>query len=92
MMALWQVWWVWLVAAAVLGILELALPGFMALGFGLGAAVVGVLIMTGVLGGNLATIILVFAVGSLAGWIGLRRWAGIRKGQVKVWDRDINDN
>jgi inner membrane protein len=91
-MELWQIWWVWLVAAAALGILELILPGFMALGFGLGAALVGVLTATGLLGGNLAMMILVFAVGSLAGWIGLRKWAGVRKGQVKVWDHDINDS
>lgn len=87
----WQVWWVWMVAAAGLGVLELILPGFMALGFGLGAALVGLLTLLGVLGDNLALMVLVFAVGSLAGWIGLRRWAGVRKGQVKVWDRDIND-
>jgi len=91
-MQLWSIWWVWLVFAALLGILELILPGFMALGFGLGAALVGVLIAFGVLGGNLAVMVLVFALGSLAAWIGLRRWAGIRKGQVKVWDRDINEN
>ena len=92
MMALWQVWWVWMVAAAGLGVLELILPGFMALGFGLGAALVGLLTLLGVLGDNLAWMVLVFAMGSLAGWIGLRKWAGVRKGQVKVWDRDINEN
>ena len=88
----WQVWWVWMVAAAGLGVLELILPGFMALGFGLGAALVGLLTLLGVLGDNLAWMVLVFAMGSLAGWIGLRKWAGVRKGQVKVWDRDINEN
>jgi len=91
-MDIWQIWWVWLVAAALLGILEIVLPSFMALGFGLGAALVGILVALGVLGGNLAIMILVFAVGSLAAWIGLRKWAGIRQGQVKVWDRDINEN
>ncbi len=92
MMEVWAIWWVWLVAAAALAILELILPSFMALGFGLGAALVGVLVGFGVLGDNLAVMILVFALGSLGAWIGLRRWAGIRKGQVKVWDRDINEN
>ena len=91
-MELWQVWWVWLVFAAVLGIVELILPGFMALGFGVGAAVVGILIAAGLLGGNLAAMILVFAIGSLVGWIVLRRMAGVRSGQVKVWDRDINED
>ena len=33
-----------------------------------------------------------FYEATLAAWIGLRKWAGIRQGQVKVWDRDINEN
>mgnify|MGYP006169384639 CR=1 FL=1 len=36
-------------------------------------------------------LILAFAVLSLGAWFGLRRTMGVRKGQVKLWDRDIND-
>jgi hypothetical protein len=36
--------------------------------------------------------LVVFAVFSLIGWIGLRRTMGVRKGQVKTWDRDINED
>ncbi|WP_343116506.1 hypothetical protein [Ostreiculturibacter nitratireducens] len=88
---LWQQWWVWLTAAAVLGIAEVFLPGFVLLGFGVGAVVVGILLWLGLLGGSLPVLILVFAVASLIAWVLLRRIAGVRKGQVKVWDTDINE-
>ena len=89
-MALWQEWWVWMVVGATLAVAEVLLPGFVLLGFALGAALVGVLVLVGVLGGNLATLSLVFAIASLVAWITLRRVVGVRKGQVKIWDRDIN--
>lgn len=90
-MTLWQEWWVWMVAGAVLAILEVAIPGFILLGFAIGAALTGLLLWFGVLGGSFATLILVFSIGSLVAWLGLRRAVGVRRGQVKVWDRDINE-
>lgn len=89
---LWQQWWVWLTAAAVLGIAEVFLPGFVLVGFGIGAAVVGILLWAGVLGGSLPFLLLVFALASLAAWLVLRKVVGVRKGQIKVWDKDINEN
>jgi inner membrane protein len=91
-MVLWQEWWVWVVIGVTLAVAEVMLPGFILLGFAIGAALVGVLLLIGVLGSNLFVLILVFAVASLIAWIALRRLVGIRKGQVKIWDRDINDN
>ncbi|KAB2886615.1 MAG: hypothetical protein F9K34_01620 [Albidovulum sp.] len=88
---LWQLWWVWMIAGAVLAILEILVSGFILLGFAIGAALTGLLLWLGVLGGSLATLILVFAVGSLLAWLALRRVVGVRHGQVKVWDRDINE-
>ncbi len=88
---LWQLWWVWMIAGAVLAILEILVSGFILLGFAIGAAMTGLLLWLGVLGGSLATLLLVFAVASLLAWLALRRAAGVRKGQVKVWDRDINE-
>lgn len=90
--AFWQLWWVWLAGGVVLAIAEIFLPGFVFLGFAIGAAVTGVLMGVGVLGGHIAPVLLFFAVASLAAWIGLRRMAGVRKGQIKLWDRDINEN
>ncbi|SPH24437.1 hypothetical protein DEA8626_03489 [Defluviimonas aquaemixtae] len=89
---LWSAWWVWMIAGAVLAILEVVIPGFILLGFAIGAGIVGLLLWLGVLGGSLAVLILVFAVASLAAWLALRKLVGVRRGQVKLWDRDINDN
>lgn len=91
-MALWQEWWVWIVIGVTLAVAEVMLPGFILLGFAIGAALVGLLLLVGLLGGNFYVLLLIFAVASLASWIVLRRMVGIRKGQVKIWDRDINDN
>lgn len=89
---LWQEWWVWVVVGVTLAVAEVMLPGFILLGFAIGAALVGLLLLIGVLGSNLFVLILIFAIASLVAWIALRRLVGIRKGQVKIWDRDINDN
>ncbi len=91
-MALWQEWWVWMVAGAVLAILEVLIPGFILLGFAIGAGITGALLWLGVLGGSLALLLLVFGVSSLIAWLALRSLVGVRHGQVKIWDRDINDN
>lgn len=89
--ALLTTWWVWLAAALVLGILEMLIPGFIFLGFAIGAAVVG-LALLGPLGLlSLPAILLVFAVVSLIAWLGLRKYFALPKGQVKTFDHDIND-
>ena len=91
-MTLWQEWWIWMVAGAVLAILEVLIPGFILLGFAVGAGITGALLWLGVLGGSLALLLLVFAVSSLIAWLALRSLVGVQHGQVKIWDRDINDN
>lgn len=90
-MMFWAEWWVWMIAGAVLAILEVAVPGFILLGFAVGAALTGLLLWLGLLGESLAMLLLVFAISSLVAWLALRRVVGVRHGQVKVWDRDIND-
>ncbi len=92
MMALWQEWWIWMVTGAVLGILEVLIPGFILLGFAVGAGITGLLLLFGILGGSLGPLVLVFGIASLIAWLALRQLVGVRHGQVKVWDRDINDN
>ena len=37
-------------------------------------------------------LLLTFAVMSLIAWLALRRILGVRQGQVKTFDSDINDN
>ena len=89
-MMIWTLWWAWVVFGVALGVLEVLVPGFIFLGFAVGAVLVGVLVGIGVLGGSVPVLALVFAVLSLAAWVGLRRVVGVKEGQVKVWDKDIN--
>lgn len=89
---MWATWWVWIVAGFVLGGLEVAIPGYIFLGFATGAVLTGALLGIGLLSGGPALLVLVFALLSLGAWLVLRRTMGLRAGQVKVWDRDINDN
>ncbi|NIY79585.1 hypothetical protein HCZ23_08885 [Celeribacter sp. HF31] len=87
-----QQWWVWAVAAIALMGLEVLVPGFIFLGFGVGAGIVALLLALGLFGSNIAVILLIFAVLSLVAWLAMRQVFGLRKGQVKVWDKDINDD
>lgn len=89
---MWQVWWVWVVAGFALGVLEVIMPGYIFLGFAIGAVVVGAGLGLGLLGGSVPLLILVFALASLAAWLALRRTMGVRDSQVKIWHKDINDN
>ncbi|MBL9074329.1 hypothetical protein [Tabrizicola sp.] len=83
-------WWAWVILGFALGVLEVLAPGFIFLGFAIGAVVTGVLVGIGIPAGP-AALILVFAVVSVVAWLVLRRTMGVREGQVKIWDRDIND-
>jgi len=87
----WQLGWIWIVAGVALAVLEVLAPGYVFLGFAVGAAVVGVLLWLGLMGGGLPMLLLVFALVSLAAWWGMRRVFGIRRGQIKIWDKDINE-
>ena len=84
-------WWAWVILGFALGVLEVLAPGFIFLGFAVGAVVTGILVGFGIPAGP-AALILIFAVVSVAAWLVLRRVVGVREGQVKVWDRDINEN
>jgi len=88
--ALWSLWWVWGVIALGLAIIEILLPGFVFLGFAIGAAAVAVILLTP-LSLTFPVLLLVFAVLSLAAWLILRRVFALPKGQVKTFDTDIND-
>jgi inner membrane protein len=88
---MWTTWWVWIVAGFALGVLEVIIPGYIFLGFAIGAVLTGGLIGMGVLGTSLPVAILIFALASLAAWYALRAAFGSHKGQVKIWDKDVND-
>lgn len=91
-MMLWQEWWVWIVGGIVLAVLELLAPAFVLLGFSVGALITGGLIYFGIVGGSLPMLLLVFALTSLVAWIVMRKIFGLRRGQVKIWHKDINDH
>ena len=88
---MWNVWWVWIVAGFALGVLEILAPGYIFLGFAMGALLTGVLLGFGVLGGSLPLLLMVFAVLSLVTWLILRRVVGVTDSQAKIWHKDIND-
>jgi len=88
---LWEVWWVWVAFGLGLAIFELLAPGFIFLGFAIGAVVVGITVALGVVF-TLPWALVVFAVISLVAWVALRQVFGIRKGQRKTFDRDINED
>ena len=90
---MWTSWVFWMIVAVGLAILEVFAPSFIFLGFAIGAALVGLVLLIGgsAISLSLPMTFLVFAVVSLISWIALRQLLGVRRGQVKVWDEDIND-
>lgn len=84
-------WWAWLAAALVLAILEVLVPGFVFLGFAIGAAIMGLLLLMPISLGTPALIMLIFAALSLVAWLLLKRVFALPTGQVKTFDHDIND-
>ncbi len=89
---LWALWWVWMAAALGLAIVEVVVPGFIFLGFAAGAAIVALGLLSGLVGtGSLPLLLLIFAGLSLVAWLVLRRVFARPEGQVKIIERDIND-
>jgi membrane protein implicated in regulation of membrane protease activity len=87
----WTLWWVWAAAALVLGILEILAPGFVFLGFAIGAAGAAALLFFGAGGIGLPPLLFIFAVLSLVAWLVMKRLFALPRGQVKTFDHDIND-
>lgn len=91
MAAYLSLWWVWICIALALGVVELLAPGFIFLGFAIGA-----LIMAGIVafvaGINVAALLALFAVLSLLAWIGLRLAFRRQSSGARIVTRDINEN
>lgn len=88
---MWAEWWVWIVAGFALGVLEVLAPGFIFLGFAIGAVATGLIVAIGITA-SLPALLLIFALLSFVAWLGLKRFFGRVDGQVKMWDKDVNDN
>ena len=90
-------WWVWALAGLVLAILEVVAPTYILLGFAIGAGIVSLGLLTGLLGGMAATayggawLIVTFAILSLIAWLVLRAVFGKPGGTVQTFEKDIND-
>ncbi|WP_339766348.1 hypothetical protein [uncultured Pseudosulfitobacter sp.] len=85
------IWWVWLAFAIALGVVEVLLPGFIFLGFALGA-----LVMAGIVGLVVPTIgvapaMALFAGLSLLAWIVLRLAFRRQSSGARRVLHDIND-
>lgn len=91
-MPLWTEWWAWMSAALILATLEVLIPGYIFLGFAIGAGVMGLLMLLGVSASGLALTLVIFAVLSLISYLVMRKVFGLKTGQVKIWDTDVNDN
>lgn len=89
---MWQEWWVWMVAALVLAFVEVLVSGYIFLGFAVGAAITGLAIAVAGVFLGLPGFLVFFAVVSLVSWILLRRSLGVLQGQIKLWDKDINED
>ncbi|WP_371171425.1 NfeD family protein [Aliiroseovarius sp. 2305UL8-7] len=88
---LWSTWWVWVAGAIALGIFEMLAPGFIFLGFAVGAAVAGLILLVGA-APSLPWLLVIFGGVSLVTWLVLRQAIGVRKGQSKSFDTDINEH
>jgi membrane protein implicated in regulation of membrane protease activity len=78
---LWSLWWVWMAAALLLAVIEIVLPAFMALGFAIGAALVGLMLVFAPMALGLSALLAMFAVLSLVSWAVLRRIFRLADGQ-----------
>lgn len=93
----WSAGALWVVFGLAIAILELFIPGYIFAGFALGAIITGAVLGLGLpgagwTGATLTNSILVFAVVSVVAWLVLRISLGVRGGQTKTFDRDINED
>ncbi|MFN4098378.1 MAG: NfeD family protein [Pararhodobacter sp.] len=92
-----DMWWIWIAAGLGLAILEVIIPGYLFAGFAVGAVITGGLLALGLPGTgwmteSLVGASLVFAVISVGVWLGMRALLGVRKGQMKRFNHDINED
>jgi len=89
-------WWAWVAGGLVLAIVEVFVPGYIFVGFAIGAVLTGAAMGLGLPGSGWmmaapVNALLVFAVVSVIAWFAMRRVLGVRRGQIKRINRDIND-
>ena len=88
---MWHSGWTWIVLGLVLAALELLVPGYVFLGIAIACGLAGLVLLSGLISPGLPLLLVIVAALSGVIWLVLRRVMGVRKGQVRIWDRDIND-
>ena len=88
---IYDTWWFWVAIGLGLIILETMLPGFVLLGFGVGAICVGIMVALGLIL-SLPKLLLVFSALSLASWAIFRILFRPKKSNIKTFEHDINDD
>lgn len=83
-------WWVWICVALALGVVELLAPGFIFLGFALGALAMSVVVFV-LPATNIPAILAMFALLSLIGWVLLRIIFRRQSSGARIVTRDINE-
>lgn len=91
MSGLLTAWWVWISAALIFAMVEMLAPGHVLLGFALGAALVGLLLLGPAASFSVPMLLLLFTLFSLAAWLILRRVFKLPGTRARTFDRDIND-
>ncbi|SDW92001.1 NfeD family protein [Roseicitreum antarcticum] len=90
-------WALWVAFGLAIAILELFVTGYIFAGFALGALATGAILGFGLpgagwVGASLTNSIVVFSVVSVLAWLALRQTLGLRKGQARTFDHDINED
>lgn len=91
MTAYLSLWWMWICIALVVGLIELLAPGFIFLGFALGALVMAAVVFV-VQGLSVPVMMALFAILSLIAWIVLRQVFKRQSSGARIVTRDINEN
>lgn len=86
-----SIWWAWIAAAILFGLIEIFTPAFIFLGFAIGALATGLIVaVTG--GLDTGVVLVAFGVLSLLGWVGLRFAFRRQSTGAKIITQDINDS
>lgn len=91
MAGLLTIWWVWVCAALLLGLIELLVPASIFLGFAIGALAMALLVAIFTIT-NTAALLALFGALSLLGWIVLKLAFRRQSSGRRIVTHDINDN
>ncbi len=91
MAAYLTLWWVWICIALALGVVELLAPGFIFLGFAIGAMVMAAVVSLFAIS-NVPALLALFAILSLVAWVVLRAAFRRQSSGARIVTRDINEN